>query len=282
VAAVTESSLNAEPGCTKVVDTFRDAIEDSVVDTGALADAYLEAHLGKDIAEARDVVHDDLFKIRRVFDRIEEAFLRIQHHRSRLETRLRNTVRYAGRRSGSFLQRSEPLLLHLDRLHLADRRAGLTPPGLLETRRDLMSPLLLARPRNSRAPLAGGVLTLPGFDPVRELRKRLEREYLDRLVVTPRQISRFLERRVAPFGEGQAANFWLESVDDFLVFEALRLIVAAGEHDTDARRIAAHLARYFEFEPNQQLRVDNDWLTCGGFTVRRKGDRVTMEAANVA
>ena len=174
------------------------------------------------------------------------------------------------------------MLLHLDRLHLADRRAGLTPPGLLETRRDLMSPLLLARPRNSRAPLAGGVLTLPGFDPVRELRKRLEREYLDRLVVTPRQISRFLERRVAPFGEGQAANFWLESVDDFLVFEALRLIVAAGEHDTDARRIAAHLARYFEFEPNQQLRVDNDWLTCGGFTVRRKGDRVTMEAANVA
>ena len=127
----------------------------------------------------------------------------------------------------------------------------------------------------------GGVLTLPALDLVRELRKRLEREYLDRLVVTPRQISRFLERRVAPFGEGHAAHFWLESVDDFLAFETLRLIVAAGEHDTDARRIAAYLARHFEFEPDQ-LQVDNDWLACGGFTVRRKGDRVTVVAANVA
>ncbi len=226
-----------------------DAIEDSGVDTAALTDAYREAHLGKDIAEARDVVHDDLFKMRRVFDRIEEAFDRLQQHRSRLETRLRNTVRYAGRRSGSFLQRSEPLLLQLDRLHLADRPTRLTPPGVLETRRELVSPLLLARPRNSRAPLMGGVLTLPALDLVRELRKRLEREYLDRLVVMLRQISRFLERRVAPFGEGHAAHFWLESVDDFLAFETLRLIVAAGEHDTDARRIAANRAGHFEWSP---------------------------------
>jgi hypothetical protein len=259
-----------------------DAIEDSAVDIGALGDAYLEAHLGKDIAEARDVVHDDLFKIRRVFDRIEEAFVRIQNHRSRLETRLRNTVRYAGRRSGSFLQRSEPLLLQLDRLQAADRRTGLTAPGVLETRRELVSPLLLARPRNSRAPLVGGVLTLPGFDPVRELRKRLEREYLDRLAVTPHQISRFLERRVPPFGESHAANFWLECVDDFLAFEALRLIVAAGELDTDLHPTARYLVRDFEFEPDSRLQVDNDWLACGGFTVRRKGDRVTMDAVNVA
>jgi len=257
-----------------------DSIEDSTIDMAALAEAYLEAHLGNDIAQARDVVVDDLFRIRRVFDRIEEAFMRIQQHRARLETRLRNTVRYAGRRSGSFLQRSEPMMLQLDRLHRAEHKARTTVPALLEVRRELLSPLLLARPRNSRAPLVGGVLTLPTIDPVRELRKRLEREYLDRLAVTPRQVSRFLERRIPPFGETQAASFWLESVDDFLAFEALRLVVAAGEGDLQGHPLAMHLARDYEFVSAGALDIDNPWIACGGFAVRRKGDRVTMDTAN--
>ena len=225
---------------------------------------------------------DDLFRTRRVFDRIEEAFVRIQQHRARLETRLRNTVRYAGWRSGSFLQRSEPMVLQLDRLHRAKRSPQLAVPGALEVRRELMSPLLLARPRNSRLRLGGGVLTLPRVDPVRELRKRLEREYLDRLVVTPRQVSRFLERRVPPFGETQAASFWLESIDDFLAFEALRLVVAAGEADLQAHALTDHLARDFEFVADGGLNVDNRWIACRGFVVRRKGDRVTLDAANAA
>lgn len=257
-----------------------EAIEDSPADVAVLGEAYLEARLAPDLAAARDVVHDDLFTIRRVFDRIEEAFIRIQQHRARLETRLRNTVRYAGRRTGTFLQRSEPLLAQLDRLQVKGKRADLVIDGLLEARREPVSPFLLARPRTSRAPLEGDILTLPEFDPVRELRKALEREYLDRLVVSPRQVSRFLERRVPPFGETRASSFWLESVDDFLAFEALRLAVAPI--GAEAHPLVSHLAVDFEFAPDPDGQVDNDWIACGGFTVRRKGDRVTMDAADAA
>ncbi|WP_395676452.1 Wadjet anti-phage system protein JetA family protein [Inquilinus sp.] len=254
-----------------------DAIEDSLPDIGALADAYFEARLAKDIPAARDVVFDDLAKIRRVFERIEEAFERIQQHRSRLETRLRNTVRYAGRRSGSFLQRSEPLLLQLDRLH-ANTPPGLDVTGLIEPRQGPLSPFLLARPRNARAPVVGGMLVLPKTDPLRELRKRLEREYLERLAMTPEQVNRFLERRVPPFGETHANNFWLDSVDDFLAFEALRLAVASsGNLAEDVHPLVAHLHRAFVFTRTRNTQVDNAWLSCIGFSVLRRNDRVTPE-----
>jgi hypothetical protein len=252
-----------------------DAIEDSVADIGAIAEAYREARLAKDPASARDLVYDDLHKVRRVFDQIEEAFDRIQQHRARLETRLRNTVRYAGRRGGTFLQRSEPLLLKLDRLLVAGKpKADLS--GLLEPRRTPWSPFLLARPRIFRSVISGGILVLPPPDPMRELRKRLEREYLDRLAVTPERVSRFLERRVPPSGTSEANSFWIDTVDDFLAFETLRLSILTAEPDGSGNAVADHLAGRFRFDPADGFGVDNAWLSCAGFTVTRLGDHVTL------
>jgi hypothetical protein len=133
------------------------AIEESLSDIEAIAEAYVEAHLAADARGARDSVYDDLSKIRRVFDQIEDAFERIQQHRSRLETRLRNTVRYAGRRSGGFLQRSAPLLLKLDKL----LSQPLEVDGLLEDRPAPICAALLTRPRHRRPIVAGDVLVLP-------------------------------------------------------------------------------------------------------------------------
>lgn len=256
-----------------------DRLEDSVADIGAIADAYLEARLAKHAAAAKDLVFDDLAQIRRVFERIEEAFEQIRQHRARLETRLRNTVRYAGRRSGTFIQRSEPLLLQLDKLHASKRALDL--PGPIEPRHSLLSPFLLARPRNVRAPIVGGMLVLPPPDPARELRKRLEREYLERLAVTPEQVSRFLERRVPPLGETDASSFWLDTVDDFLAFEALRLAVASsGDTTDDVHPLVAHLQRSFAFTRTSDMVVDNAWLRCDGFRVMRKDSNVTLEVSD--
>lgn len=252
-----------------------DALEDSVTDVGAIAEAYVEARIAADPASGRELAYDDLHKVRRVFDQIEEAFGRIQQHRARLETRLRNTVRYAGRRSGSFLRRSEPLLLQMDRL-IANGQGDVPIPGPLERRTSTLSPFLLARARGSRAPVVGGVLVLPSRDPVRELRKRLEREYLERLTVTPEQVSRFLERRVPPYAEVDASRFPIEDVDDFLAFEALRLTVAAALEGDPDDRLHDYLAEHFSFSRAGQVVVDNDWLICPDFRVARRGRNVTL------
>ncbi len=254
-----------------------DAIEDSVVDMGALAEAYLAARLARDLTAARETVFDDLMRIRRVFERIEEAFGRIQQHRSRLETKLRNTVRYAGRRGSGFLQRSEAVLMRLDML-LAGSGPTLAIRGALEGRREPVSPHLLARPRGVRTSITGGILALPVADPLRDLLKRLEREYLDRLAVTPAQVRRFLERRVPPSGSTTAATFQLEDVDDFLAFEALRLAVAEGEDPGGGMpALVSALADAFSFEPTPGALVDNPWLTCGDFRIRRLGASVSVE-----
>jgi hypothetical protein len=72
------------------------------------------------------------------------------------------------------------------------------------------------------------VLVLPPPDPLRDLRKRLEKDYLDLLAVKPEQVRHFLEARVGPFGESLASEFAIDTVEDFLAFEALRLAVFSG------------------------------------------------------
>lgn len=251
-----------------------DLLEDSETDLERIAEAYRDARLAADLAAARHLVSEDLSRIRGVFDRIEEAFDRIQQHRAKLETRLRNVVRYSGRRSG-FLQRSETLILKLDLLHAGRRDVDVVIHGPLEPRRMVLAPTLLARPRGARAAIVGGELLLRGPDPMRDLRRRLEREYLDRIAVSPAQVARFLERRIPPFGETSADRLWIETLDDFLAFEALRLTVGgARERHTDA---PVRLGDAFEISGRSHGPVDNDWLACPGFLIRRLNDSVTLD-----
>lgn len=256
-----------------------DALEDSEIDLAAIADAYLDARLVSEGQAARDLVQEDLFRIRHVFERIEQSFEAIQQHRSRLETRLRNVVRYAGRRT-SFLQRSEHVIQALDDA-LTAGVDDLAIRGLIEPRVPMVAPELLARPRGSRPEISDADLNLPPPDPIREFRRRLEREYLDRLTVTPAKVSRFLERRVPPFGETSAASMRIETVDDFLAFEAVRMMIAGGLGVDGGSRLAKALEGRFEFMAADE-RVSNEWLDCGGFCVRRLDDSITLEAGNAA
>ncbi len=255
-----------------------DALEESEIDLVAVAGAYLEARLVSDGQAARSLVQDDLFRIRHVFERIEESFEAIQQHRSRLETRLRNVVRYAGRRT-SFLQRSEHVIQALD--GVLSTRVDTLPiiRGMLEPRVPIVAPELLARPRGSSPAIDDADLALPPPDPIRELRRRLEREYLDRLTVSPAQVSRFLERRVPPYGETSAAFMRIDTVDDFLAFEAIRVMVAGGLDIDGNSRLARALKGRFELMGADDP-VSNDWLDCGGFRVRRLDDSITLEVWN--
>lgn len=251
--------------------TSLDDLEAAEADLERIAVAYKDARLAETESGARDLVSDDLANIRRVFDSIEEAFMRIQEHRGRLETRLRNVVRYAGRRSG-FVQRSEAVILRLDELRA---KGGETPeaPVMIEPRRIVLASTLLARARGVRPAINGGELVLPPPNPVTELRRRLEREYFDRIAVTGAQVARFLERRIPPFGEMAASSLRIDGLDDFLAFETLRLAVAGGALDGLA---SLRIGGEFTVTMTED-QVDNEWLTCPGFSIWRLTDRITMD-----
>jgi hypothetical protein len=254
-------------------------LEDSTAEVERLSIAYAEAHLAESPTLARDLVFDDLDRIRRVFHHIDEAFRRIQQHRVQLEARLRNTVRHAGRRADAYLKRSEQIILKLDRL-AARNGVGQQAPtiaGYLEPVRGFFAAPLLARPRGERAPIAGGFLPLPAPDPLRELKKQLERAYLTRITIPPRQVLRFLEKRVPPFGSTEARYLKIADLDDFLAFEALRQAVRNGIQKEPDGPLARHLAKYFDFDVGLDGSVDNEWLVCANFRIHRKGDHVSLE-----
>lgn len=253
-----------------------DLLEDSDGDLSALADAYLESRLVTDRTAGLDLVHEDLNRIRRVFERIEEAFEAIQRHRARLEVRLRNVVRYAGRRT-SFLERSTGVIRGLDMLVVAGRRTDTEPQGVVEPRIPFVAPSLLAKARGARTAIEVVDLAIPVPDPLRELRRRLEREYLDRLTVTPARLSRFLEKQVPPFGQMRAAHVRIEDVEDFLAFEALRGLLAGGLDLPLSGRMAGMMTGRFELSAQGYGRVDNDWIECADFLIRRLDDSITVE-----
>jgi hypothetical protein len=249
-------------------------LEASPMEVQILGEAYLEARLANDVEAARELVFDDLLTIRRVFDRIEDAFLRIQQYRSRLEARLRNTVRYAGRRTGAFLQRSETILEKLDRALATG--ASIKIEGAFEPVRTPWSPLLLGRGRSQRAPIEGGPIVLRADDPVWALRRQLEREHQNRLTVRPQQVLRYLERQVPPGGERFAANLYIDNLDDFLAFEALRLAAPEAIAGRRESALARRLLEHFELRGAPDDPVDNLWLRSAGFVVRRKEEPPSM------
>ncbi|MDR7143949.1 Wadjet anti-phage system protein JetA family protein [Rhizobium sp. BE258] len=255
-------------------------LEDSHIDTDAIADAYLEAKLVPTAIAGRDLVYEDIASIRRVFERIEEAFEGIQRHRVRLETRLRNVVRYAGRRT-SFLQRSERLIQKLDEV-MSGRGGDVAIRGPLEPRIPVVAPDLLAKPRGARPALSDGDFSMPLPDPVMEKRRMLERAYLERLIISPAKVSRFLERRIAPHGQAHGASLRIETVDDFLAFEALRLLVASGLGADSGSRLSVAMRSRFEFIRDETQPISNDWLECPGFIVKRLDGDVTLEIGHAS
>lgn len=112
------------------------------------------------------------------------------------------------------------------------------------------------------------------------LRRELEQAHLRRLNVQPGQVLRFLERRVPPEGESSAATLYIEDLDDFLAFQALRLALPEALAGAAGTMLSRRLLEHFEFARDPENPVDNLWLKTGGFRIRRKSDHVTLVDAD--
>ena len=101
-------------------------------------------------------------------------------------------------------------------------------------------------------------------DPLYEMRKQLRLEYISRIAPGPSQVRSFLEKQVPLGGTREARFLGIESVDDFLAFDAARRFALT-------RDVPAEIARYFELEFAPELPPhDSEWLRCANFIVRRQ------------
>lgn len=259
------------------------ALEDSPADIASLALAYAEARLAANRDQARDLVFDDLQRIRRVLGQIDEAFLRIQQHRSRLEVRLRNTVKYAGRRAEAYLRRSEEIILGLDRVVAANasKKDDLTVPGTLQSLASPFSFGLLARPRGERASIISVAMPIVEPEPIDLLRRQLEREYLARITIKSEQVLRFLDTRVLPDQTMEAKDLIMVDLDDFLAFEALRRSVHSVLNGASEDKLSRDLDGRYRFSAGSDARVDNDWVSCTNFAIHRLLPRASGRVRHV-
>lgn len=249
---------------------FRDAIVDlarRIAHTPStmqvLCEEYVAASISASMAEAALDVEGDLLAIESTFGQIGEMFERIESFRRQLEARVRNTIKYAERGAHGLVGRAGDLVRRLDGLIGRGRHPDATVEWSLEPLRTTWSEFHHAPSREPRKPLETQPLGERPSDPLYELRKQLRLDYISRISPGPAEVRKFLEKQVPPAGTKEARFIPLETVDDFLAFDAARRFALAKE-------VPPEIARYFELEFAPDMPPhDSDWLRCGNFIVKR-------------
>jgi hypothetical protein len=249
---------------------FRDAIVDlarRIAHTPAtmqvLSEEYVAASMSASLREAVFDVEADLLAIESTFDQIGEMFERIETFRRQLEARVRNTIKYAERGAHGLVGRAGDLVRRLDSLMAQGRLPNATIEWSLEPLRSPWSEFHHAPSREPRKPVATQPLGERPSDPLYEIRKQLRLQYIARIAPGADKVCQFLERQVPVAGTREARFIVLETVDDFLAFDAARRIALTKE-------VPAEIARHFDLEFAPDLPPhDSEWLRCANFIVRR-------------
>jgi hypothetical protein len=229
-----------------------------------LCEEYVAASMSASMREAAFDVEADLLAIESTFEQIGEMFERIETFRRQLEARVRNTIKYAERGAHGLVGRAGDLVRRLDGLIAGGRLPRATIEWSLEPLRSPWSEYHHAPSREPRKPVAMQALGERPSDPLYEIRKQLRLQYIARIAPGPDQIRQFLERQVPVAGTREARFIVLDTVDDFLAFDAARRFALTKD-------VPAEIARHFDLEFAPDLPPhDSEWLRCANFIVTRR------------
>lgn len=224
----------------------------------ALAESYVREARARDVREAMHALEDELSLVIKVFRSVDEHLDLIAATNQRVEKRIRTTVKFLDRiaesRTGTFIA--------------AIRALGGTPHGG-EAELDVGHPLLAVElPVGPRHLYQAHAKRRP-VEPTRAIRRPMDpglvayqfhkRSYAERARVTPERIAEYLERQLRHRSEMSAMEMSIDSLDDFFVFERLRDLPYRFAGRVDG----------FELE-HREGRVENEWISCPGFVVRRR------------
>jgi hypothetical protein len=251
---------------------FRDAIVDlarrisyASETMQVLAEEYAAASMASDVDDGRMAATDDLLAIENIFEQIGEMFDRIETFRRQLESRVRNTIKYAERGTQGLVGRAGDLVRRLNALLSDGRHDEANVEWNVEPLRSPWSEHHQAPTRQPRRPVEAKELAAAPSDPLYEIRKQLRLQYIARIAPRPEDVRQFLEGQVPPFGTMEARFMEMRTVDEFLAFDAARRYALTGE-------VPPQIASGFELEPFPDTPPhDSEWLRCANFVVRRSG-----------
>jgi len=248
----------------QIVDTARRiAFEPGLLDI--VASGYVEIGVSTDHEQATADATSDLLSIERTFELVGEMFDRISQFRRALETRLKNTVKYAEQADRGLSSRARNLVLKMDKLFASEPIRYQEPDVPSHVIRILTpwSQHQLASQRQERTPVQARPIAERPHDPIYEFRKRMRADYLERIAPSPERVNDYLEGIVAVNHAVEARFVDIRTVDDFLAFDAARRYALTQE-------IPISIVKNFalEYLPGTEPH-DCEWLRCGNFSIRR-------------
>lgn len=202
----------------------------------ASAKAIFDAGMAASMEEAEHKFRLDLTWLHGCFDKIDALFEAITDHRSTLEGRLRNTIRYIDRsspeRANRMLQAAKAALALRDEM-IDDGEdpdtTGFSPVPLLE-RHGVWSDRTLATPTEERPEPEARPVKKKVEPPEVALLRRLKKAYERRFDPGNAAILGWLESQVEPGKSCFASEIKVETLDDFLMLDTLRLLAVASRY----------------------------------------------------
>jgi hypothetical protein len=215
-------------------------------------------------------VVDDFNALVEILGHIDQMFDRIRAFQTQLEERLRNMLRYRSRGRRDYAKRVDSVLDRLVAVLATSPEKANEPfiAGYLDSSERMFGEALHTAPRRERVPLGVAAVQVSEPDPVDLFARDLKNAYIRRLRPTPAQVAAFLERTMGSNGTMDASDLPMESIDDFLVFDALLIMSRRGTlppEMSDRFSIGAAAAGAW---------VRNEYVECEAFRIDRVGGLV--------
>ncbi len=187
----------------------------------ALATAMVREGRAADSERAATTLLADLQTVVTVFQAVDDHLELVYATQSRIERRVRNTVRYMDRISEIATHRITAAIEMLGQSGLPSD-APVAVPHAFATVRPAVSEANLYHPARKRGEPERKALTRRRRDPAHDAFRRDLRQYHERARITPEKLVAYLERAMAGRDTVAAAELPLATLDDFFVFERLR------------------------------------------------------------
>lgn len=211
-----------------------------------------------DIHDAEARVHQHINRIIRIFESVDQRLAIIDDFRYRLEKRVSDTVRYMDKTTPGMASRLSRVISEIA------RKDGREIPRIktLETV-GFLAPGSVRSPVKRKTPAEPRVITRQEIDPKVLQLRQLFKEYKERREVKVDRIEAYLERHLLDKDQVMAAEFEIDSIEDYICFSYIRHLKSLGKKakkTSDRYQIA--------FEENYVNVAD--MVECRNFSITRK------------
>jgi hypothetical protein len=212
------------------------AIRSNPNDVKDAAQAIFDAGNAPSLDEAENQVRADLNWLHGCFDKIDALFETITDHRTALEGRLKNTIRYIDRSSPERAARMLHAAKAAQALRAEIEGEGLDPDDFafplipLLDKHGIWSEHTLAEPAERRQAPEPRPVRKRVEPPEVKLKRWLKNQYERRFDPQLPEIKKWLAAHVPNGAPVLASNIKIETLDDFLVLDSVRILTAASRH----------------------------------------------------